>query len=176
MKEGVAGSFYLIGIGLLLALSGAVFTWLLGTSFGRARDMDQWQETKCYILESEIRERRIGPEVPTDYRLGILFGYDFADEAYSSDNYDLRGNAWVKDARRIQPLIAKYPAGSQQICWVNPDEPEMAVLKKETKAPGYSIWFPILFFVGGLGVIVKAIISLFEKDSTVTHVDNGLSP
>ena len=163
MKEGAAGSFYLIGIGLLLALSGAVFTWLLGASFERAKGMDHWQETPCYVLESELRERRIGPEVPTDYRLGILYGYDFEGEAYSSENYDLRGNAWVKDAQRIGGLIAKYPAGSQQVCWVDPDEPTMAVLKKETKAPGYSIWFPILFLVGGLGVMVKAVMSLLTK-------------
>ena len=163
MKEGAAGSFYLIGIGLLLAFSGAVFTWLLGASFERAKEMDEWKETPCYILEAEIRERRIGPEVPTDYRFGVLFGYDFDGEAYSSEDYDLRGNAWVKDAQRISGLIVKYPAGSQQTCWVNPKDPKMAVLKKETKAPGYSIWFPILFLVGGLGVVVKAVVSLLKK-------------
>ena len=68
MKEGRAGSYYLIIIGLLLAFSGAVFTWLLGVSFSRAREMDNWVETKCLILESDLRERKIGLEVPTEYR------------------------------------------------------------------------------------------------------------
>jgi hypothetical protein len=163
VKDGAAGSFYLIGVGLLLALSGAVFTWLLGTSFQRARAMDGWKETPCLILESELRERRIGAEVPTDYRLGILFGYEFENEAYTSEDYDLRGNAWVKEPQRILPLINKYSPGSEQVCWVNPSNPEQAVLKKETKAPGYSIWFPILFLVGGLGIIVKSIFSLLKK-------------
>lgn len=163
MKKGAAGSLYLIGVGLLLALSGAVFTWLLGTSFNRAREMDQWQEVSCYILESELRERRIGAEVPTDYRFGILYGYDFDGEAYTSSNYDLRGNAWVKDAQRIFPLLNRFPAGSEQTCFVNPAKPTQAVLKKETKAPGYSIWFPILFLVGGLGVVAKASFSLLRS-------------
>ncbi|WP_411847690.1 DUF3592 domain-containing protein [Roseibacillus persicicus] len=166
MKQGSAGSFYLIGIGLMLALSGAVFTWLLGASFGRAREMDHWKESPCLILESEMRERKIGPEVPTDYSFGLLYGYEFDDEPYSSEHFDLRGNAWVKDATRIQALINNYPAGTQQTCWVNPDNPEQAVLKKETKAPGYSIWFPILFFVGGLGIVVKAIWNLVRAKAT----------
>lgn len=150
-------------IGLLLALSGGVFTWLLGASFGRAREMDQWQQTECVILESEFRERQIGQAVPTEYRFGLLFGYEFEGEPYSSETYDLRGNAWVKDRVRIQILLQTFQAGSKQTCWVNPEKPEQAVLKKETKAPGYSIWFPILFVVGGLGVIVKAALSLFAR-------------
>lgn len=162
MKEGVAGSIYLIAIGLLIALSGAVFTWLLGSGFALARGMDDWEETPCIILESEVRERQIGPEVPMEYRLGLLFGYEFEGEPYSSESYDLRGNAWVKDFQRIAPLIAQLPVRSQQTCWVNPEQPQEAVLKKETKAPGYSIWFPILFVVGGLGIVVKALLSLFK--------------
>ena len=162
MKEGVAGSIYLIGIGLLLALSGAVFTWLLGSGFVLARGMDDWQEIPCLILESEIRERKIGPEVPMEYRLGLLYGYEFEGKPYSSESYDLRGNAWVKDLQRVSPLVAKLPVRSEQTCWVNPEQPEEAVLKKETKAPGYSIWFPILFVVGGLGIVTKALVSLFR--------------
>lgn len=146
---------------MLLVLSGGVFTWLLGKSFGRAREMDQWQKVDCLILESQIRERKIGPAVPSDYRFGLLFGYEFEGEPYSSENFDLRGNAWVKERARIQVLAANFPAGSPQSCWVNPKNPKQAVLKKETKAPGYSIWFPILFVVGGLGVIVKAMLSIF---------------
>lgn len=166
MKKQAAGSLYLIVIGLLLAGSGGVFTWLLGTSFGRAREMDQWQKVECYILEAELRERKIGQEVPTDYRFGLLFGYEFKGDPYSSENYVLRGNAWVKDSRRVQTLVQRFPAGSKRECWVNPENPEQAVLKKETKAPGYSIWFPILFVVGGLGVIVKALISLSRPEKS----------
>lgn len=165
MKEGIAGSLYLILIGTLILLSGLVFTWLLGSSFQRAKGMDQWRETKCFILESEVRTRRIGPEVPTDYRLGILFGYEMDGKSYTSDNHDLRGNAWVKDPERVRALIANYPAGTEQTCWVNPENPEQAVLKKETKAPGYSIWFPILFVVGGLGVILKALAAIWRARS-----------
>jgi hypothetical protein len=30
------------------------------------------------------------------------------------------------------------------------------VLEIESKAPGYSLWFPVLFVVGGFGIMVGA--------------------
>lgn len=44
------------------------------------------------------------------------------------------------------------------MAFVNPTEPNFAVLKPDTKAAGYSIWFPLLFVVGGLGIVVRAIV------------------
>ncbi|MFP6880316.1 MAG: hypothetical protein VCA34_05170, partial [Roseibacillus sp.] len=35
--------------------------------------------------------------------------------------------------------------------------PSFAVLKRDSKAPGYSLWFPIIFVVGGLGIILGAV-------------------
>jgi hypothetical protein len=39
---------------------------------------------------------------------------------------------------------------------VNPAEPSFAILKTDSLAPGYSIWFPALFVVGGLGITFRA--------------------
>jgi hypothetical protein len=44
------------------------------------------------------------------------------------------------------------------MAFVNPAEPDFAVLKPDTKATGYSIWFPLLFVVGGLGIAGRAIV------------------
>jgi hypothetical protein len=41
-------------------------------------------------------------------------------------------------------------------CRVNPHDPDFAVLKPDSLAPGYSIWFPALFVIGGLGMTVRA--------------------
>ena len=38
----------------------------------------------------------------------------------------------------------------------------MAVLKKDTKAALFSIWFPCLFIVGGAGMILSA---LFRRNA-----------
>jgi hypothetical protein len=46
------------------------------------------------------------------------------------------------------------------ICYVDPKSPDRAVLKRDTKAALYSIWFPCLFVIGGAGMILSA---LFRK-------------
>jgi hypothetical protein len=44
--------------------------------------------------------------------------------------------------------------------YVNPDDPTEALLEHETKAPGYSIWFPAWFLVGGLMVFFRALLNI----------------
>jgi hypothetical protein len=50
-----------------------------------------------------------------------------------------------------------YPVGAEITCYVNPQKPEQSVLKHDTRAALYSIWFPILFVVGGLGMAWNAL-------------------
>jgi hypothetical protein len=45
----------------------------------------------------------------------------------------------------------------QTVCYVNPSDPTIAILKHGTRAALYSIWFPLLFVVGGLGIAWTAI-------------------
>jgi len=40
---------------------------------------------------------------------------------------------------------------------VNPNDADFTMIKPDSKAAGYSIWFPMLFVVGGLGISIKAI-------------------
>jgi hypothetical protein len=162
VNKKIAGSLYLIVIGFALAAVGCVFTWLLGSSYLRAQEMDQWVATECLILESEVRQQQLGPAVPIEYRFGILYGYEFEGERFSAETYDIRGNATVKERSKVADLVARFPAGSSRTCWVNPQKPDQAVLKKDSKAAGYSIWFPLLFVVGGIGMIVKAVWSILR--------------
>jgi hypothetical protein len=41
--------------------------------------------------------------------------------------------------------------------YVNPADVNFAMLKPDSKAAGYSIWFPMLFVIGGLGIALRAI-------------------
>jgi hypothetical protein len=43
------------------------------------------------------------------------------------------------------------------VCFVNPADPSFAILEKDSKAVIYTIWFPGLFVVGGLGMAVQAL-------------------
>ena len=41
--------------------------------------------------------------------------------------------------------------------YFDPDDPQLSVLKRDTKASLYSIWFPFLFVVGGAGMVFSAV-------------------
>ena len=57
----------------------------------------------------------------------------------------------------LKGKLDAYPVGKETVCYVDPEDKSIAVLRKDTKAALYSIWFPCLFVIGGLGMIATAI-------------------
>lgn len=147
---------FLFITGLLLAFIGGLFMWLMGNSFLNASATRAWDEVPATILQAEIIERKIGPHVPTDYAAQVLFGYEYNGARLTSERLTPRGTKWAKDKEKADLELKGLQAGSEVSCWVNPEEPEIAILKHDTKAAGYSIWFPTLFFIGGIGVMAGA--------------------
>lgn len=156
-KRSLAGRLYLAGIGISLALAGGVFFWLMWRSFDRARHMQHWPEVKCVILASEVEERRIDPNGPPEFRVNISYGYEFAGEPRTGDHLTWRGNPWTSKPDVLDDRQNAFPVGTSTTCRVDPQNPDFSVLKPDSKAPGYSIWFPALFVVGGLGIAVRAL-------------------
>ncbi|TAE73758.1 MAG: DUF3592 domain-containing protein [Verrucomicrobia bacterium] len=147
---------YLSLIGLALALVGGLFAGLMWRSFQRARVVDAWPQVPCVILSSDVEERQIDPNGPLERRFAVLFGYEWEGVARDSRLLRLRGSMWTGKEDAIRLLCDRYPEGARRECRVNPADPAVAVLEPESKAPGYSLWFPLLFVVGGLGVMVGA--------------------
>jgi hypothetical protein len=159
-----AGRWYLIFLGLALALIGGLFVYLMGRSFLRAREMRTWPEVPCVIIVSEIQEKQHDENSPREFRQNLSFGYEWQGKPHTSDRLTLRGNPWSSKRELAEERVAAYPLGEQTTCRVNPEDPDFAVLKTDSLAPGYSIWFPALFVVGGLGISIRAAL----KQSRVT--------
>jgi hypothetical protein len=147
------GSWYLTAVGLALCVVSGLFLWLMGRSFLRAREMSHWPQLPCLILKSEVSERKIGDTVAPDYRFSVLYRYDYEGFDFESDRWGLRGSMPRSERESVEELVARYPVGSRQTCWVNPKNPSLAVLQPDSRAAGYSLWFPGLFFLGGVGMI-----------------------
>lgn len=152
----IASRLYLTVIGLALALAGGVFFSLMWRSYQRARQVGAWPQVPCLILSSEVEERQFDPTSPLETRFTVLFGYEWEGVPLESELLSIRGSGWSSKPEKAELFVVRYPEGSQQMCHVNPHDPEVAVLQVESKAPGYSLWFPGLFVVGGLGVMVGA--------------------
>lgn len=124
----------------------------MARSFLRAWEMRRvWKEVPCVILTTEIEERHIdGPE----FRLSLAYGYEWLGTAHTGERLTLRGNPWSSDRRKIEKQADAYPVSARLTCRVNPADPRIAVLKPDSLAPGYSIWFPALFVAGGAGLVI----------------------
>ena len=151
-----AGRCFLIAVGISTAMLGALFIWLMARSYLRAKEMHAWPEVPCTILSSSLVERQFDPLSPVEYRLDILFGYQWQGENHTGDQISLRDNPWTSKPGLAKNRAAEFPPGLKTTCRVNPQNPEFAVLKPDSLAPGYSIWFPALFVIGGLGMAIRA--------------------
>ena len=157
MKKTRGASLYLALIGLMLAGMGGVFTVLLWKGYQDAAMTRGWPEVPAVVLESATEERRFGPGTPTEFTHKLLYEYQVDGRSYMGERTRLRENGWYKKPGKAQALSLEYAAGQQVTAFVDPEDPERAVLEHETKAPLYSIWFPIVFLLGGLVVVVRAV-------------------
>ena len=162
-KRNIGGALYLCALGLVLVLAGSSFVWLMARSYKRASEMRGWEKVEAVVLRAEREERRIGPDVPMDYRVGLLYGYTYGGKNYTSDRITLRPNPWTKKIDKVERALATLTEGETVPAYVKPDDPALATLKTDTKAPGYSIWFPGVFVLGGFGIIIGALRSVFRS-------------
>ncbi|MDP3850881.1 MAG: DUF3592 domain-containing protein [Luteolibacter sp.] len=152
------GRWFLVALGLATALIGALFIWLMARSFLRAREMRAWPEVECVILSTKIQERLHDPQSPREYRVDVTFGYEWQGAPHTGGRLTLRGNPWSSNRVLTAQRAAQYPPGTTTTCRVDPGNPGFAVLKPDSLAPGYSIWFPALFVIGGLGISGRALL------------------
>ena len=161
-KKSIAGPLYLCFIGLAVLLMGALFMGLLWKSYVGAKETRAWPVVEGVVLEASVAERKLGPQIPQEYSVGLSYSYDFEGQPYQGDHLTRRENPWYKDRERVEVGLKEFSMGTRVEVFVNPEEPEEAVLKHESKAGGYSIWFPGLFVVAGLGIILSALRKIFS--------------
>ncbi len=152
-----ASTAFLILLGLAIAAMGVVFTGLMWDSYRRASEMHAWPQADAVILASELEERLHDEYSPREYRLRILYGYQGEGERRTGERLSSRGNPWSNKKAVPEAQLEKYPVGSTTKVYIDPGNPEFTVLRPDSKAAGYSIWFPALFVVGGVGIMFHAV-------------------
>ncbi|MBK1830907.1 DUF3592 domain-containing protein [Verrucomicrobiaceae bacterium R5-34] len=151
-SDGRAGRLFLCLIGLMLILVGGVFEWLMIRSYQHAKASREWPQVEALVLRSVIDERQINGS-PREFRLNVLFGYSYQGEEFTSDRLSPRGTKWTKETEALEQLAEQYASGTTHTAWVNPEQPDAAIMVHDTKAAGYTLWFPALIIIGGGGMI-----------------------
>lgn len=146
-----AGRLWLAALGMSLALAGMLFTWVLWTAWQRAEETRRWTPTPCRIVSSRLEKERPTPNSNPVFKPKVSYTYNFAGQKLTSTRIkrvDIASQHEDVARKKIQP----YPVGTEVTCYVNPAQPDFAVLKHDTRAALYSIWFPLLFVFGGLRI------------------------
>ncbi len=144
-----AGSRWLVGMGLALALMGLVFVGVLWKAWQRAEETRHWTATPARILSSQVKPEQPTTSSPTVYRVEVRYTYTFAGKDYRSERIR-RVDGPKSNRDDAEALREQFTPGQQLTCYVRPDEPGFAILKHDTRAALYTLWFPLLFVGGGL--------------------------
>jgi hypothetical protein len=145
-------------MGLFLALAGLLFTGVLWRSYQRAMETRTWIETPCRIVSSVVLSEHPTPHSPMAYRLGLQYEYTFKGTRYIGTKVK-RVEGESAHRERAEALADDYRSGRTTVCFVNPAKPEEAILQHGTKAALYSIWFPLLFVLGGGMMALRSLFS-----------------
>ncbi len=135
-------------MGLALCAAGCLFTWVLWTSYQRASATRQWTPVTATVLSSQILREQATPNSPEKYRAAIRYAYQIGGQKHESDRIR-RADGPTGDLEKATNTREEFTVGQPITCWVNPADPTFAILKHDTLAGLYSIWFPLLFVFGG---------------------------
>jgi hypothetical protein len=154
--------FFKLGVGVFLMLTGLTVTALLFIPWQRAKETRAWSETPCVITESYSKEAQSGDLANTTHRVFLRYRYEFGGREFTGTRWRRVVYAGEEDdelsrktphSSEAEKLLEAYPVGKATTCWVNPAAPDEAVLEHQSGAAIYTLWWPMLFAVGGAGMV-----------------------
>lgn len=144
-------------MGFFLIAAGLFFAWRMWLSYEKAQITRSWVQVPCRIVSSGVVTARPTPNSPPVYRAEVRYEYEFERRKHASARIRPVESAATPHLENAVQKQQSYPPGSQQMCFVNPAAPDEAVLEHATRAALYSIWFPLLFVAGGVGMVRGAL-------------------
>ncbi len=165
----IAERFFLGLLGFTVTAIGAVFFYLMLHSYLRAAEQRDWPQVEGIILESELEEFQENDFSGLEFRPQILYGYEYLGQRKTGERLSLRGTPSYNKRNKVEAIVADFSAGKHVPIYIDPSEEDFAVLELDSKAAGYSIWFPGLFILGGIGIFVRACLGRsksLHKEST----------
>ncbi len=128
---------------------GAFFCWMMGLSpLLKSLSSNNWPEVSCVIDSSEVESHSSSDG--TTYSVEISFTYSAQGAIYQSDTYNFDSSSSSGRSGKAE-VVARYPIGSEQTCWINPEDLSEAVLSRDI--PGivyFTIPFSSVFMLIGL--------------------------
>lgn len=109
-----------------------------------------FERTPCTIVSSQLQLATPGRSGKSpSYRIAVSYEFDWQGRRIRSDQYDFRWSpSFITEAKR-QAVLALKP-GALAECWVNPRDPDEAVMDRSLTASHAIVALPGGFLVLGL--------------------------
>lgn len=137
--------------GVFAAVGGGVLVFWFLPALAKSVASTRWTETPCTVISSRVKEH--SDSDGATYSVDIFYRYTVDGREYKSNRYGSLGGS-SSGYRGKAAVVAKYPAGSQRVCYVNPKNPNEVLLKRGV---GWELLFgliPVVFL--GAGVLLMA--------------------
>ncbi len=139
----------------VFALVGGALLYPLGIKpIAKTIAAESWIATPCQVLRAEVRNH--DSDDGTTYSVYILYQYEFQGQTYKSDRYEFVGGSSSGYQGKAR-VVEQYQTAANPICYVNPDNPFEAVLKRGFHAKLLLVLFPLFFLLIGVGGLVPAL-------------------
>ena len=143
-------------LGTAFILMGAAGTQWLWRSYEHAAETYRWVPTEARILSSQILTERVTPHSPLSYRADVRYAYTVIEKKFTGDHIR-RVDGASSHRDKAKALVEAYRPGTAVTCYVDPAAPAVAILQRSSLAALHSLWFPLLFVVGGMGMVWRAL-------------------
>ncbi|MFN2385333.1 MAG: DUF3592 domain-containing protein [Thermoanaerobaculia bacterium] len=142
--QGCLAAFF----GLFFAVGLATFYFFFAKPAMRVAAARSWREMPCVVLSSRVRTHE-GDDGGT-YSVDILYEYEFGGRTYRSNRFQFLGGSSGGSAAK-EAVVARHPPGRRTVCWVDPADPQEAVLVRSLTKDYWAGLVPLLFMLAGGG-------------------------
>ena len=147
-------SVSLLFFGMFAGLGTLFFVYLSVIPVSTYLSAKSWAETPCTILASNVERKESKATADRQmhdkpkFKVAIRYSYVIDAKKYEGRRYDLMDIATVgsKDKRAI---VKQYPAGRKATCYVNPKNPEEAIINRDASLQMLWGLFPLPFMLIG---------------------------
>ncbi|MBQ9088885.1 MAG: DUF3592 domain-containing protein [Lentisphaeria bacterium] len=153
--------------GIFAIFFGIAWTWIaLGIFFSVDVPVMKagWRAAKWQVETAVVEAAQVVPEGSEHFVAEVTFSYRFKGKDYLSKRVGVIQTNYnsVEDAKKA---LKKYPLKSKVQCFVDPENPENAVLERALPSSFYFIFLPItlLFVIIGVVILVNGVRDVFKN-------------
>lgn len=145
-----SGKRFMVGFFSIFALAGLGMLYPLGIRpIRRTLAAQEWVQTPCRILRAQVRSHESDDsDGGTTYSVYIFYEYEFDGQTYKSDRYTFMGGSSSGYEGKAR-VVEQYQRASNPVCYVDPQDPSQAVLKRGFHAMLLFGLLPVLFVLVG---------------------------